>query len=218
MSESQLNARVREELGKGNVGRIRRTGEVPCILYGVEKDTVSLSINKRDIEKILSEAHAMITLNFDGKEQRTVIKEVQYHPLKGNIIHVDFQRVKAGQELSVSVPIKFVGSAPGSQVGGVFQELKSDLDITCLPRHLPEVVEIDISNLNIGDSIHVSDLDLENITIKHDSTTTICSLAAPKKIEEEVPETEEEEIEEEEAEPEVITSKAKPEDEEAEKE
>jgi large subunit ribosomal protein L25 len=217
MSEFHIKATIRESVGKSHARRLRRKGEIPCILYGVEKDSVKLSVSHRDFEKLLSETRSVFVVDFGETKQSSVVREIQYHPVKGDMIHVDLLRVKAGQEINVSVPLKFVGTAEGEQMGGVFQELKMDLDITCLPKYLPDNLEIEISELNLGDSIHVSDLNFENIIIKAEPATTICTVAMPRKIEEELPvEGEEEEIEEEEAEPELVGAKKKDEDEEAE--
>ena len=158
----------------------------------------------------MAETRSVFVIDYADKKQRSVIKDIQYHPVKGDIIHLDLLRVKAGQEINVSVPLIFIGTAPGVKMGGVFQELKSDLEVTCLPKHLPNQIEVDISELNIGDAIHLSDIKVEHLAFKADSTTTLCSVAAPKKVEEVVVEAEEEEVEEEAAaEPEVITAKSK---------
>ena len=214
MSEIHIKATIRESVGKSHARRLRRTGEIPCILYGVEKDSVKLSVSHRDFEKLLSETRSVFVVDFGETKQPSVVREIQYHPVKGDMIHVDLLRVKAGQEINVSIPLKFVGTAEGEQMGGVLQELKIDLDVTCLPKFLPDNLEIEISELNLGDSIHVSDLNFENITIKADPATTICTVAMPRKIEEELPvEGEEEEIEEDEdAEPELVGAKKKDED------
>jgi len=216
MSEQELNATTRTETGKANVRRLRRTGFVPCTLYGVEENSVSLTMNRKEVEKLLSEAHSVIKMMVDGKEQRCVVKEIQYHPVKGEIIHLDLQRIKAGQEIQLSVPIKFIGEAPGEKIGGVFQTIRSELDISTLPKYLPNEIIIDISAMELGDTMHISDLNLENITINHESDSSICSVTLPKKVEEPVAEEEEgEELEvedEEGAEPEVITSKSKDEE------
>ncbi len=218
MSESVLQATTRDGGGKANARRLRRSGYVPGTLYGVEKECVALSINKKELEKLLSETHSVINVKFDGNEQKSVFKEIQYHPVKGDIIHVDLQRIKAGQEISVSVPLKFIGEAPGVKTGGLFQTIKSELDISTLPKYLPNEVEIDISSLEIGDTIHVSDLQLEHITIHLEPEELICSVILPKKVEEPVEVEEElEDIEEEEAdEPEVISQKSKEDDSEGE--
>jgi large subunit ribosomal protein L25 len=217
MSEQELKASTREDTGKANVGRLRRTGFVPCTIYGVEEKSTSLSMNLKDLEKLLSEAHSVIKLMVDGVEQRCVIKEIQYHPVKGDVIHLDLQRIKAGQEIQLSVPIKFVGDAPGVKLGGLFQTIRTELDISTVPKYLPNEIIIDISTMEIGDSMHISDLKLEHITINHELESSICSIVLPKIVEEVVPEEEEGlelEVEDEGAEPEVISSKAKDEDEE----
>jgi len=217
MSEHEMKASIREKTGKANARRLRRTGFIPCTIYGVEEKSVSLTTNRKEMEKLLSEAHSVIKIVIDGKEERCVVKEIQHHPVKGNIIHVDMQRIKAGQEIQLSVPIKFIGDAPGVKLGGVFQTIRSELDISTLPKYLPDEIEIDISKLELGDSLHVSDLQLEHITIHHDADSSICSVVMPKKVEEAVSEEEEGEeldLEEESAEPEVISSKAKDEEEE----
>jgi large subunit ribosomal protein L25 len=216
MSEQELKASTRTETGKANVRRLRRTGFVPCTIYGVEDKSVSLTINRKELERLLSEAHSVIKLVNEDNEQRCVIKEIQYHPVKGDIIHLDLQRIKAGQEIQLSVPIKFIGEAPGVKMGGVFQTIRSELDISTLPKYLPNEIEIDISAMELGDTIHISDLNLENITINHEDDSSVCSIVLPKKVEEPVVEEEEgEELEVEEdesAEPEVISSKSKDED------
>jgi large subunit ribosomal protein L25 len=213
MQESQLKARLREGTGKGPSRRLRRKGEVPCVLYGIKKDTIKLSINRKELEKLLGEAYSVIEIIYDNIKQSAVIKDIQYHPVKGDIIHLDLQRIQAGQEITVAVPLKFVGVAPGVKMGGIFQELRSELEITCMPKYIPNEIEVDISEMNIGDAIHISDLNLENISIRADKKMTLCSVAAPKKIEEVVTAEEVEEEEEEEVEPEVISAKAKKEEE-----
>lgn len=216
MSNVQLNAEVRDGHGKGEVGRIRRNGRVPCIMYGVDDTTVSLSVEQLEVKKMLSTSFSVIDLNYDGKVQGVVVRDIQYHPVKGDIIHVDFMRIKAGQEIKISVPVKFIGEPEGVRLGGVFQELKSELAIITLPRHLPEFIEVDISELMVNDAIHVKDLVVENFTVEDDPSDTICSVVPPKKVEEPVAEEEEEgeelegvegEEEEESKEPEVITAK-----------
>jgi len=214
MSNVQLNAEVREGHGKGEVGRIRREGKVPCIMYGVDDTTISLSVEQLEVKKMLSTSFSVIDLKYDGQVQGVVVRDIQYHPVKGDIIHVDFMRIKAGQEIKISVPVKFIGESEGVRLGGVFQELKSELAIITLPRHLPEFIEVDVSELEVNDAIHVNDLVVENFTIEDDPSDTVCSVVPPKKVEEPVAEEEEEgeeledvDGEEEAKEPEVITSK-----------
>jgi large subunit ribosomal protein L25 len=211
MGALELQAQVRLNSGKSEARRLRRSGRVPCVLYGVEDQSVKLTVNQRELTKILTGDHALIDLVVDGNSQSSVVKEIQYHPVKGTITHVDWLRVQAGIEITVSVPLKFVGTAVGVKAGGIFQELKGELEITCLPKNLPEFIEIDVSKLEIGDSIHVNNINIENVTIRDEEDSTICSIVLPKKVVE-VEAEEEEEIEEAgDAEPEVI-SRAKSEE------
>ncbi len=215
MREPEISAEIRERKGKSYARKLRRTGEIPCVLYGIEEKPVTLQINRRAFEKLLAETRSVFVVHYGDIKQRSVVKEIQHHPVKGDIIHVDLQRIKAGQEISLAVPLKFIGTSPGVKMGGIFQELCLELEITCLPKYLPNEIEIDISGLNIGDSIHVSDLKLEHIKIEGDVHTALCSVIMPKKVEEITVEAEEE-LEEEEAEPEVISKSRKDEEEEAE--
>ena len=212
MKEHKIKASLRDTVGKAEAGRLRRKGMIPCVLYGVEKESVALMVVSKDFEKLLSQTRSVFTVDYEDHQQPSVVKDIQYHPVRGDILHVDMQRVKAGQEINVAVPINFIGDPPGVKSGGIFQELKAELEITCIPKYIPEEIVVDISQLEVGDSIHVSDLKLENITVRADAESTICLVAAPKKIEELIPEEEVEEVEEEEAEPEVI-SKGKAEEE-----
>lgn len=216
MQELEISAEIRESKGKSSARKLRRAGDVPCILYGTDEDSIPLKINRRELEKLLAETRSVIIVNYGDIQQRSVVKDIQYHPVKGSIIHVDLQRIKAGQEITLSVPLRFVGNAPGVKMGGVFQELRAELEITCLPKYLPNEIDVNISELGIGESIHVSDLQLEHITVEDDVHTALCSVVMPKKMEEITTEEAEEEEEEEAAEPEVITKSKKEEEEETE--
>ena len=215
MSVLQLQAQIRTKAGKSESRRLRRKGLVPCVLYGVEDQSINLTVNERELTKILTGDHALIELMVDGENQSSVVREIQYHPVKGTITHVDWLRVQAGVEITVSVPLRFTGSAAGVKAGGIFQELRAELEVTCLPKDLPEFIEVDISKMEIGDSVHVRDLNLENIEVREDEDSTICSIILPKKTVEAEEEAEEELEEAEETEPEVI-GKTKSEEEEAE--
>jgi large subunit ribosomal protein L25 len=210
MSDLELQAQIRTKAGKAEARRLRSQGQVPCILYGVKDESLKIAVNQRELTKILSGSHALINLVVDGKSQSSVVREIQYHPVKGSITHVDWLRVQADKEITVSVPIKFVGTAAGAKSGGMFQESKGELEITCLPKNMPETIEIDISKLEVGDSIHIRDLRFDTFTIRDDADATICAIVLPKKVVEVAAEAEEI-TEEQEAEPEVI-SRAKPEE------
>ncbi len=162
----ELNARVRARSGTSLVRRLRREGEVPAVLYGGNKDNISIAINHdvlfHSLEK--EEFHSgIIVINTDGKKEQAILRSVQLHPHRSNILHADFQRVEESKELTMSLPIHFIGEdeCVGVRIGGgVVSHLINDVQITCLPKDLPEQIELDISGLDLNESLHFSDIQL----------------------------------------------------------
>ncbi len=171
-SDFELNCTVRTDQGKGASRRLRRlNNEIPAVLYGGGEDPVSLSIPHDDIfhatENEAFFSH-IITLNIGKDKQQAVIKDLQRHPAKPFIMHADFQRVRADEEITVNVPLHFINDekAVGVKTGGgnLLKNL-TELEITCLPKDLPEYIEVDVISLDIGDSLHISDIKLpEGVT------------------------------------------------------
>jgi len=181
MEALALEAKIRENKGKGYAKKIRREGLLPSVLYGPEVETLPLQVQTRELEKIINKAgeRALIKLKVDGKEYMTLIREIQRSPVKGEILHADFYQVSLKEELETQVPIVFVGESPGIKEGGVLQHLLRELDIKCLPTKIPEHIEVDISGLGIGDSVTVGDLKVsEDIEILNDPDTVIASVVA----------------------------------------
>jgi large subunit ribosomal protein L25 len=160
-----LDAQVRTDLGKGASRRLRHADKVPAILYGGEDAPVALTlehnkvINAADFEAFYSH---VLTLNVDGKKVEALLKDVQRHPFKPKITHLDFQRVIAGQEVHTSVPIHFVNEQKCQAVkdGGIAEHHVTEVEITCLPKDLPEFIEVDMTAVEMGQTIHLSDLTL----------------------------------------------------------
>ncbi len=210
-----LNAERRSVSGKGAARKLRQAGMVPAVVYGHGRDTESLTLSLAELEKVLqgSSGSTVIELSVDGKPMRTLIREIQRHPTRKTIAHVDFFEIHAGEKITLAVPLALVGSPEGVRnAGGVLEQFERDLEIEVLPRHIPERIEVDVSELNIGDSLHVSDISVENAEILADGSKTICTVVPPRVEEVPVPEVVEEE---EAAEPELIR-KPKAEEEEAE--
>jgi len=164
--EFQLNAELRTDMGKGASRRLRHAGKVPGIMYGGKSEPTSLVFPHKDVAKSLeSEAFYshILTINVDGKAQKAVLKDLQRHPFKPIIMHLDLQRVTDTDKIRVHVPLHFKGEdiAPGvKQRGGIVNHLLKHVDVTCLAKDLPEYIEVDVSALNVGESIHLSDLKL----------------------------------------------------------
>ncbi len=209
MSESLLMAEAREGKGKSVARRIRRAGRVPAVIYGEVKQPLNIAVDAHDLEMKLREKVSLFNISLDGKEHPVIIREIQFHPVKSNVLHVDFLQVKKGHKITMTVPIKLVGKSEGVKAGGVLEELKREVTIEVLPKDIPDSIVVDISGLQMGDGVQVKDLLAENFEIQDDLEDLVCRVEMPRTIEEE----EEEEEEEEMAEPEVITSKEKEESE-----
>ena len=161
-----LNAELREGAGKGASRRLRRSGKVPAILYGAGKDAQSLSLAVNEVNKSLaSEAFYshILTLSVGKKKEQAILKDVQRHPYRAEILHMDFLRVLADQELHVNVPLHFINEeiCVGVKVGGgLITHVVSEVGITCLPKDLPEYIEVDMAEVELGQTLHLSDVKL----------------------------------------------------------
>ena len=160
-----LEAKARADVGKGASRRLRRlANEIPAIIYGAGEEPTPVTIMHKDIaHAIENEAFFshIITLKVDGKDVSAVIKDLQRHPAKPRIMHADFMRVSADHEITMSVPLHFIGEDTCKGVkleGGIIKHMITELEIECLPKDLPEYIEVDMSALGVGDSIHISDL------------------------------------------------------------
>lgn len=162
----EVHAEARTDEGKGASRRLRHAGKFPAVVYGAEKDPVSITLDHNQFIRHLEEeafyAH-ILTLVVDGKKDQVVLKDLQRHPANDNkILHADFLRVDASHEMTMTVPVHFVGeeAAPGVKAGGLVSHMITELDIACLPQDLPEYIEADVSKLELDESIHLSELAL----------------------------------------------------------
>ncbi len=213
MASANLSGNVRENRGKGVARSLRTSGRVPAVIYGHGREPQSLSIDTRELEKLLSHISAentVIDLSVDGKSARTLIREIQRHPFKKQILHVDFQELVAGEKVIVRVPILLVGVPAGVRMdGGVLDQTLRELEVEVDPANIPNHVEIDVTELMIGASIHVSDIKLpEGVEIAGDEDASVCVISAPRAAVEETAA----EAADTSAEPEVIRQKKADED------
>ena len=167
MSEQfELTARVRARSGTGLVRRLRREGDVPAVLYGGGKPNISIAINHDVLFHSLEEENfhsAVIVINTDGNKEQAILKDVQKHPHKIDILHADFQRVDRNKPIVISMPIHFEGEEEcvGVKIdGGMISHLITSVEVTCLPDQLPERIEVDVSSLQKNESLHLSDIQL----------------------------------------------------------
>ena len=187
MEQIQVEAFIRNQSGKGPARTLRRSGQIPAIFYGPETQPIPLYVRQMDLEKIFKK-HSGENLFFQvqlkgehQEESRTaMLKELQSDPVSRAYLDVDFYEVSLTKELEVDVGLRIVGKSKGVEKGGILQEARRDLQIRCLPRNIPEFIELDISGLDIGDSIHVRDLKLsEELRILNDPQTTILTIVPP---------------------------------------
>ncbi len=212
MATAQLSATPRSETGKGVARKLRQSGQIPGVIYGHAREPQALAINTRDFERLLehiSAENTVIELALGGKTSRTLIREIQRHPFKRECLHVDFQELVAGETVSVRIPLVLVGTSEGVRLeGGVLDQTMRDLEIEVDPANMPNHIDIDVTNLKIGESIHVRDIVLPaGVTPLADPDTTIAVCAAPRAAIEEAAAAPVEGAEAAPAEPEVIRAK-----------
>ncbi len=188
MADALLQTQIRDAAGKGPAGRVRREGLVPAVVYGLGEDTVSVTVSARDLSHILagaSGANTLITLKVDGRDQLALARQIQRHPIKGTVMHVDFVRVRADQTIQADVPVRLVGNAEGVQRGGVLEQLVHALGVEAFPSNVPVEFEVDISALEIGGSVRVSDVTVPaGVTLRNEPEDLIAQIAAPRVAEE----------------------------------
>jgi len=194
MADATLTAERRTAGGKRPAGRARRSGLVPAVVYGLGEDNLPVSVQSRDLAHILAGAagaNTLITLRLDGAEQLALARQIQRHPIKGTVLHVDFVRVRADQAIQADVPVRLVGDAEGVARGGVLEQLLHTVSVEALPADIPNVLEIDMTEVEIGGSVHVDRLTVPaGVTLLNDPGDLVASIAAPRVTEEEVAEGE----------------------------
>ena len=190
----EIKAEPRQDAGKGASRRLRHAGKVPAILYGGSEPPSNILLDHTELAHHLEHesfySH-ILKLQIGGTEQPAILKDLQRHPAKRQIMHADFQRVVAGTKLRMTVPLHFKGEAgaPGSKAGGVATHIENNVDISCLPEHLPEFIEVDVSELSMEDVVHLSDLKLpegvELVELTGGRDQPVFTFSRPRKEEEE---------------------------------
>src|SRR5713101_1608189 len=179
-----LSATVREETGKGAARQARFQKKVPAVIYGHGRPTQTLMVDALALEKALTGIEpesTLIELSVDGKTSRTLIREIQRHPLRPDIIHVDFYEIRGGEKITLKVPVHLVGTPDGVRnAGGVLDQVTREVEIEVLPENIPDRVELDVTALKIGDSVHVRDLVIPNAKILTEAELTLATVVPPR--------------------------------------
>ena len=166
--------------------QVRRSGSVPCVLYGREQDPVLFQLGRLDMRGLVftDEMHR-IELTVGKESYDCVVKDVDFHPLTDEPIHADFVALQAGQKIKLNIPVQFTGKSAGQKAGGEVEFLLHELEVLCFPKDMPDHMTVDITALNIGDTLHVSDLDLADIEIQNPERQSLVTVVAPRAEEEE---------------------------------
>ena len=214
MAEIRIKAWRREPGGKGSARKLRARGRIPAVVYGKGAESLPIELDGRDVHNLTHGAHAaslesvIVWLEVeDGGESAArpaLITEIQHHPVKRNVLHMDFHQVSLTEKIHARIPLVTVGDSPGVAAGGILEHALRELEVRCLAMDLPEEVAVDIGNLGLGQAIHVRDINLgDKVEILSDPELTVVSVTAPRVV----AEAEVAEKVEEAAEPEVIGEK-----------
>ena len=207
MSVIQLKGTRRGSKGKGGARKARAAGQIPGVLYGHKEEPVALAVISREFKTALRThkgGNAIVNLDLEGHSVTALVRDAQYDPITHEILHLDFQHISLTETIEVSVPVHFTGLAIGvKDGGGILEHIVREVEIRCLPTAIPPSIDIDVTRLNIGESVHVSDIKAEGFTIITDLETTIGTV---------VPPTVEEVVAAAVAEPEVVGQKGKKEE------
>jgi large subunit ribosomal protein L25 len=211
MENTKLIAKKRDLEGSSNARRLRNEGTLPGVIYGAEKEPVSVEFNSHDFEQVLHHSASeslLIEIELEGEGAvRVLVKDVQHHPVTSDLVHVDMMRVTAGKPITVDIQLELTGEAEGVKAGGILDHVMHSIGVECLPRDMVESFEVDVSELEIGQSLQVSDLKLgPKFKILVDADSIVAGVAAPR-VEEEAEEEAAEGAEGAASEPEVITEK-----------
>lgn len=176
MKSIELKGVVREATGKKDCKKLRREEKVPCVLYGGEKN-IHFSVLSRGLRDLVYTPNVyLVDLDIDGNAHKAMVKDLQFHPVSDEILHVDFLEVFEDKNVEISIPVSLNGLAAGVKAGGKLQTLNRKLLVRALPKDLPDTLEIDVTNLTLGKSIKVGDVNFENIELLNVKNTVIASV------------------------------------------
>jgi large subunit ribosomal protein L25 len=195
-ADNTLIAEPRTVIGSRPAGRLRREGKVPAVMYGLETDTANLTVPGRQLDHILageSGANTLITVKVNGEEHLALARQIQRHPTRGDVLHVDFIRVRRDVAVAAEIPVHLVGEPEGVRDGGVLEQLVFTVSIEAKPEDIPPGVEVDVTALNIFDQLRIEDLRLPaGVAVQHEPDELVVQVVMPRVVEEPEPEEAEE--------------------------
>jgi large subunit ribosomal protein L25 len=191
MGTVALKVRLRDRVGKSQARKCRKEGFVPAVIYGEGEEARSVEVDSKDFYPVIhttARENVILDLKIEGRESggcKAIIKEIQYDPVRRDILHVDFQHISMTKEIVIRVPVEIKGEAVGVKTrGGILEVIHRDIEVECLPGNIPDAISVDVSELDVGDSLQVKDLHVENAEIVTDPESTVVTIVAPTVIEE----------------------------------
>ena len=176
MQTIQINGTARKDFGKKFAKAARREGQVPCIVYGGSEE-VAFTVDAKELGQLIYTPNSyIIEINIDGKIVKAVMREVQFHPVREQILHVDFYRIQEGKPVAVNVPVRLTGNAEGVKIGGKLALSARKLTVKGLVEYIPDEIVVDVTPLKVGQTIFVGDLPHENLTFMTPATTAVCAV------------------------------------------
>ena len=176
MKSIQINGTARAEFGKKFAKAARREGQVPCIIYGGGEEK-AFTIDAKELKQLIYTPNSyIIELNIDGVVEKAVMREVQYHPVREQVLHVDFYRVQEGKPVAIAIPVRLTGNAEGVKIGGKLALSARKLIVKAMVDQLPDEIVVDVTPLKVGQTIFVGDLKFDNLTFVTPATTAVCAV------------------------------------------
>ncbi|HEY6866493.1 MAG TPA: 50S ribosomal protein L25 [Candidatus Eisenbacteria bacterium] len=188
MSVIPLTGSRREGLGKGGARKARAAGLIPGVLYGHGEQPIAVAVGARDFQLAMAQnkgGNPIVNLNVGGRDFTALIRSVQYDPITHGVIHLDFQHISLTERIEVEVPVRLTGLPVGvKDAGGILEQILRTVEVRCLPTAIPSAIEVEVSHLGIGDSVHVSDLKAEGLEVLTEAGATVATVVPPTVIEE----------------------------------
>ncbi len=200
-----LPAMLYESASKGDVKKLRKNGKIPAVLYGHGEKTKTIYVEHKEFKKVLAvlkKEAVTVNLTIENKNYPCLIKAIQHNPMSGELLHIDFQHIHKTEKIKATIPIHFLGKPPGIEKGGVVDAHLHEIVVRCLPEHIPSHIDIDVSGLDLGHTIHLRDIKLANVEFELTPGTPVISVTIPRVVEAPKPVVEEAVVAEGEAAPE----------------
>ncbi len=183
MNIVEISATTRDT-GKGAARSLRRNDKIPVVLYGPNQEPRSLAIEEADVlPLVFTNETSLVRLASNGDQWECILKDIDFHPVTDRPLHADFLALTEGEELTLSVPLRFQGTPIGQTEGGYTQFLFNELEIRCVPKDIPSALEVDISELEIGDAVHIEDIEVEGVTFTDAPERTVVTVVPPRELE-----------------------------------